>query len=630
MLARDATGPARDSVHSASMRILRILAATLLASLVASNASAQASRPRVERAADLPRLEYRVAGRVDALLDEYARFAAFAGPLRRDLQAALDRHEFVDKAIERQLLYTLVQLDWLEGRHDAAMAALGRLLAGDDSSADTLALATVLRAVDGARRATGVTSGTAFRAEAGKRFRAGLDALPFASAEPRVKRAKAVAEAATEAQVLAEVRDAIQPIVDRGEPLGLDLARVIVDARYRLVVELPLKSTVVEAYAGYLGANRIAKPDIWAARDAALPPGRSHAPVPVAIWDSGVDASLFGERMLRDASGAPATIAFDRRAEPAQGDLAPIAPALKDRLPRLKPRLKGISDVQADIDSAEAEELKAFLASSSREVSAATIEELQAAGNYVHGTHVASIAAAGNPAIRLVVARIEFSHTLKPDPCPSLAQAQKDARNVATTIAFFRRHKVRVVNMSFAGSARDTETLLELCGVGANAAERRGLAREWFDLGKAAMASGIAGAPEILFVASAAAGPPDGSVIESVPADLVAPNLVTVGAVDRAGDEAPYTGRGRSVALYATGFLVDGVMPGGERHVDSGTAVAAPQVTNVAAKMLAVHPALTPVELIAILRDTAERSPDGRRALLHPQKALAAATAKRG
>ena len=55
----------------------------------------------------------------------------------------------------------------------------------------------------------------------------------------------------------------------------------------------------------------------------------------------------------------------------------------------------------------------------------------------------------------------------------------------------------------------------------------------------------------------------------------------------------------------------------------SGTSMSAPQVTNLAAKMLAVHPKLTPAELIAAMRATAERSEDGRRTLIHPARALA-------
>ena len=55
--------------------------------------------------------------------------------------------------------------------------------------------------------------------------------------------------------------------------------------------------------------------------------------------------------------------------------------------------------------------------------------------------------------------------------------------------------------------------------------------------------------------------------------------------------------------------------------------MASPQVTNLAGKLLAVNPKLTPAELIRIIVDTADRSADGRRHLVNPKKAIAAATA---
>jgi subtilisin family serine protease len=67
------------------------------------------------------------------------------------------------------------------------------------------------------------------------------------------------------------------------------------------------------------------------------------------------------------------------------------------------------------------------------------------------------------------------------------------------------------------------------------------------------------------------------------------------------------------------------VIPGGEKLAESGTSMAAPQATNLAAKMLAVNPKLKPTEVIAIIRDTVEKTSDGRRMLLHPAKAVAAA-----
>ena len=122
----------------------------------------------------------------------------------------------------------------------------------------------------------------------------------------------------------------------------------------------------------------------------------------------------------------------------------------------------------------------------------------------------------------------------------------------------------------------------------------------------------------------------DSSFAESIPADIVLPNLITVGAVDKAGDEAPFTSYGKTVVVHANGYLVDSVIPGGERLAESGTSMSAPQVTNLAAKILAVNPALTPPQVIAIIRETAEKTDDGRRVLIHPRKAIAAAQAKQG
>jgi subtilisin family serine protease len=52
--------------------------------------------------------------------------------------------------------------------------------------------------------------------------------------------------------------------------------------------------------------------------------------------------------------------------------------------------------------------------------------------------------------------------------------------------------------------------------------------------------------------------------------------------------------------------------------------MSSPQVTNLAAKLLAVNPSLTPPQVIDIIVGTADRTPDGRRVLVNPKKALAA------
>ena len=109
------------------------------------------------------------------------------------------------------------------------------------------------------------------------------------------------------------------------------------------------------------------------------------------------------------------------------------------------------------------------------------------------------------------------------------------------------------------------------------------------------------------------------------PSSIVLPNLITVGTVDKAGDEAAFTSYGPTVTVRANGYLVDSDVPGGKRVALSGTSMSAPQVTNLAAKIMAVNPALPALEVIDIVKRTAEKTADGRRTLIHPANAMAAA-----
>jgi subtilisin family serine protease len=81
--------------------------------------------------------------------------------------------------------------------------------------------------------------------------------------------------------------------------------------------------------------------------------------------------------------------------------------------------------------------------------------------------------------------------------------------------------------------------------------------------------------------------------------------------------------------VHANGYQVESYIPGGQRVAQSGTSMSAPQVTNLAGKMLAVNPGLTPPEIIRIIRDTADKTADGRRVLVNPKKAIATVEAKK-
>ena len=351
-----------------------------------------------------------------------------------------------------------------------------------------------------------------------------------------------------------------------------------------------------EALGAYLSAHAEEKQDIWAAREVTLEPGQNYQPVNVAVWDSGVDLAIFRDRVLKDSGGQPAVLAYDIESRKTTGSLYPLNAAQAGRYAEAKKELKGLS-----------------------------IEEISLFGVYSHGTHVAGILTAGNPYARLVAGRITFDWKMIPDPCPSRAQTDREAAAVEDYVDFFKRNNVRVVNMSWGGSVKEYEDGMEKCAIGKDVEERKKTAREWFEVEKGALEKAMLSAPEILFVAAAGNSNADSSFEEAIPAALKVPNLLTVGAVDKAGDEASFTSYGPTVVVDANGYEVESYIPGGDRLKMSGTSMASPNVANLAAKILVVNPKLTPPQVIDIIRKTAEKTADGRRNLIDPKKAIAAA-----
>jgi subtilisin family serine protease len=606
--------------------ILLALALTLSPPFDATHAQA---RPRIEKAADLPRFTYPVKGSLEALVKDPKAFAAFSADVRRDIESVLAKYEIADKASERQLLGTLLQLDLLEGRDADALERIERIRALQEKPADKLLTGVQARAIIDGRKAAGGTSGPAYLAAVRSSIEAALKPLPYAVIANDIKEAKAGAELLGEGRFLGYIGEVLQPTADKTGALSSDLAPGLIGIRYGLALRLPLKQTLVDTYSAYLAANKVDKPDIWAARDVALEPDRPYTPVVIAVWDSGVDTAIFKQRVVRDAKGMPVVIGFDKYANPTNTELQVLTPAMQARLPSMKSRSKGFSDLQSNVDSPEADEVRKLISTLPREQYKPTIEELILAGNYAHGTHVAGIAMEGNPYARLMVARMEFGNTLIPDPCPSREQALRDARSHVETVEFLRRNKARVVNMSWGGSVNAIESELELCGIGKTQDERQKLAREYFDIGRQALEKAFAAAPEILFITAAGNSNQNATFAEDVPAGIVLPNLLTVGAVDKAGDEASFTSYGPTVKVHANGYQVDSYLPGGDRVAFSGTSMAAPQVANLAGKILAINPALTPPQVIEVIVSSSDKTADGRRTLINPKRAIEAARTKK-
>ena len=90
----------------------------------------------------------------------------------------------------------------------------------------------------------------------------------------------------------------------------------------------------------------------------------------------------------------------------------------------------------------------------------------------------------------------------------------------------------------------------------------------------------------------------------------------------RDGDETSFTSYGDTVVLDANGYNVESYVPGGTKLRLSGTSMASPNVVNLAAKLFALDPSLTPEQAIDLMKRGATTSEDGRRHLIDEKRSV--------
>jgi hypothetical protein len=575
---------------------------------------------------DLPRFTYPISGTAQAIVDgDAATFAAFAKPVRADLEATLRDYDIQDHAALRGLLALELNFQILSGTEDAAaLQTLARIRELQDKQDAKLTTALPAEALLKARLSTHASSGPAFEAAFDTQYRAELAALPWTVVSNRIREAKSGQEIMSAALLDGVVQAQIEPALAKSHALSNDLAAAIVNLRYQKTIGLPLKPLVLAALTTYVAANDVKKPDIWAARDITFPDGAKLTPVRIGIWDSGTDPSVYDNVLVVEPNPAPNNphgLAFDLHGFRSSSDLYPLTPEQQQQYQTFRTYLKGLSDLQSSIDSPEATSLKAYLSSLAPKDVPQFLETLQLFDNYSHGSHVTGIAIKGNPAARVVIARLTFDHKNVPTP-PNEADEQRSIAAYHLVVDYFKKHDVRVVNMSWGGTPNDIEAALEKNGIGKDAAERKAIARHYFDEDSAGLRAAIASAPNILFVCAAGNSDSDATFGDFAPSSFGLPNMLAVGAVDQAGDPASFTSYGPTVLVDANGYQVPSTIPGGYVVPFSGTSMASPNVANLAAKLIAVNPKLTPAQTIDLIRAGATASADGRLHLIDPARSL--------
>jgi subtilisin family serine protease len=595
-----------------------------------------APKPKIEKLDDLPRHTYPITGSAVDLVNSDAAFADLATKVRADVEKDLATYDIEDKTTLKRLKGTLLTLDLIEGKNDDARTLIAELRGLEDKPAAKLMAGFITEVRLDTMKKTGLSdiSAPAFQTAFQKDLADRAGALPWNVVQDELKQAKGSFEIRSRNLLLGVIQSEIDPAVKQTGNLSSDLADTLISIRASFQFSLPLKAPVVAALTTVIDAHNVVKPDIWNARAVTLSPDEKLTPVVIGIWDSGVDTALYPHQLFTnpnqkldgkdddnngfvdDVHG----IAFDLHSNRVTGTLYPLGDNA-GRGAELREQIKGLLDIDASVESPESTALRKQLGALSSDKVKPFLEDLDLFGNYIHGTHVAGIAVAGNPFARILVARITFDYHLIPEK-PTVEQAQKDVLADQAAVDYFKAHGVRVVNMSWGGSLKDVEDALEKNGVG-NADERKKEARQIFDIGKDGLYNALKGAPDILFIASAGNSDNDVNFDEMVPSSFVLPNFVTVGAVDQAGDETSFTSFGKNVLAYADGFEVSSYIPGGTQLKLSGTSMSSPEVTNLAAKLFALDPKLTPTDVIDLIRQGLDTSPsDPRIHLLDPKKSV--------
>lgn len=579
---------------------------------------------------DLPRAVYEIDRPASELVmsDDFDKFAQ---RVRGDVAEILAKYDIQDAATQQSLYDVMRRIDFLDGDYESALAWMEKSRALEDKEANRLTAGLILEAWVAAHDAIDDRDDSdAFNAAFADALARGVAELPWETIQDNIEQTKGMAEFISNNLLQGIVQSEIDPMVAQTGTLTEDAARRLVGMRYTMDMFIPVKDIVASTYSAMIAENKVVKPDIWAERSVVLDAHSDAQPVVVGIWDSGVDAAVFedwmwinpeeafdgtdtdGNGFVDDVHG----IAFDVDGLRSPHVLHPEGD-MAGRVDEAMNYLKGYMDLVSSVDSEESSVFKRHISSLQPEDVESFMTAISFSSLYMHGTHVAGIAVEGNSFARPLIARTSFDyHT--PRRLLTAEIAKQYAQSYQDTVDYFKVAGVRTANMSWGWTLKEVEGVLESNGV-TDPDERKAKTAEIFGILKKGLYDALASAPEILFISAAGNSDSDVQFDEIIPSNFELPNLMIVAAVDQAGDTTSFTSTGDNVVIYANGFEVDSYVPGGSRMKASGTSMASPNALNLAAKLFALDPDLSPTDVINLITEGATpRDGDEKMLLIHP------------
>jgi subtilisin family serine protease len=250
------------------------------------------------------------------------------------------------------------------------------------------------------------------------------------------------------------------------------------------------------------------------------------------------------------------------------------------------------------------------------------IKRISKYGNFMHGTHVAGIAAKRADEAKILAVKLIPTEVKLPgqDKGVGLEMFKKGLVLLATQQAammeeigyYVDGHKADIANGSFGtgypqaqgivGMLYKTlfrkeptpELLHELCVLFLETAVKES-------------ARMTEAAPNTLFVFAAGNDGSNNDKFPTSPTNIKADNVISVAATIGRSSIAPFSNYGKEmVDVAAPGVGIESAVPGNKYLKVSGTSQAAPFVANIAARVKDMNPALSPKEIKAVIMKTVD------------------------
>jgi cell wall-associated protease len=253
------------------------------------------------------------------------------------------------------------------------------------------------------------------------------------------------------------------------------------------------------------------------------------------------------------------------------------------------------------------------------------LKELGKFGNFVHGTHVTGIStdqsnAAHVVALKLIPTETPGSKELAPfrgmsgNPLVSavLQMVAKRQAGLLTEVGKYTNAvHAEVANGSFGTSVHAVKPVVvglvkQLTGAEPTDAEAEEYAIELINDMLASGKEFITSSPGTLFVFAAGNDGTNNDELPVSPANIDVANKIVVAATFGSEKLASFSNFGMKVDLAAPGVIIKSSIPGNQYLQLSGTSMAAPYVTNVAARVKDANPSLDAEGVKKLLCDTVD------------------------